>query len=152
MKLMLSIIALIAIAGALVLVVQPNSPSTAAIPSVQTTPSAVPTASLTPSQQAVQTESDWSMLTEENVEKACLSVAKKQASDAGYSESLVFGCGCTANETPEVKSYSCTISALDGGHDASVTCTKSLKVCEISSEQGKVSYTFDELRALAGLN
>lgn len=95
----------------------------------------------------VNVEESWSQINNPGVERACLAQAKREAKAMGYSESLVFGCSCTETASAEVKSYDCKVSALDGNHPVSVVCTKSKQVCEVTSEQGKVTYTFEQLQA-----
>jgi hypothetical protein len=97
-----------------------------------------------------QLEAQWALITKGNVEKACLSSAKAEAKSRGYSESLVFSCSCTAQESDSYKSYGCSISAADGSHALSAACTKSDKSCVINSEQGTVTYTFEEIAQMQG--
>lgn len=96
-----------------------------------------------------KTEQDWAMITKENVERACLSEAKKEAVAQGYSEGVVFGCACSASESAGSKSYECSVSALDGGHPVGIVCTKSKEACTITTRQGEATYTFEQLQALA---
>lgn len=95
-------------------------------------------------------EQQWALITKQNVESACLSSARQEAKAKGYPESVVFSCSCTAQESDGYKSYGCTISALDGSHTLTAACTKSGQSCVIDSEQGTVTYTFDELIAMVG--
>ena len=95
------------------------------------------------------TEQEWALITNGNVQNACFSQAKKTAVASGYSEMMVFGCSCNAQESAGTKSYDCSVSALDGQHPISIVCTKSSKTCSITSQQGNATYTFDQLQALA---
>ena len=97
---------------------------------------------------AQELERQWSLITKTKVETACLSQAKTQAVDAGYSAGLVFSCSCNAQESASLKSYACTVSALDGGHQVGIACTKRQRSCEITSEQGTFVYTFAQLSAM----
>lgn len=94
-------------------------------------------------------EQDWALISKANVEKACLSNAKKEAAAMGYNEGVVFSCSCNAQESAGSKSYDCTISALDGGHAAGIACEKSLQSCTITSQIGTATYTFAQLQAMA---
>jgi hypothetical protein len=93
-------------------------------------------------------EQEWLLINNSNVEGVCLSQAKKEAVAQGYNESVVFSCTCTAQESPEVKSYACAVSALDGAHNIGISCAKGSQACKITSQQGTKSYTFDQLSAL----
>ena len=95
------------------------------------------------------TEQEWALISKNNVESACLSAAKKTAASSGYSEMMVFGCACSAQESAGTKSYDCSVSAIDGQHPVSITCTKSSRTCSITSQQGSATYTFDQLQSLA---
>ena len=96
-----------------------------------------------------QSEQDWAMINKSNVEGACLSQAKKAAVAGGYSEGLVFSCACGAQESAGIKSYECSVSALDGAHPISINCTKSEKNCRITFDGSIAAFTFDQLQALA---
>ncbi len=96
-----------------------------------------------------RTEQLWAQITRQNAETACMQEARGFAVESGYPESVIFSCACKAEETKAVKQYACTIQALDGGHEASIRCIKEEKTCHITSEQGSVSYTFEQLEALA---
>jgi hypothetical protein len=95
------------------------------------------------------TERDWALINKANVENACFSQAKKTAAASGYSEMVVSGCACSAQESAGIKSYDCSVSALDGQHPLSIICTKSSRSCSVISQQGNATYTFDQLQALA---
>jgi hypothetical protein len=95
-------------------------------------------------------EKVWLMIGKDNVEALCLSKAKEEAVAMGYSDSLVFGCACTAQELESTKAYDCKISALDGEHSVSVMCAKAQKTCAIVSEQGTTASTFEDLAAFVG--
>ena len=120
-------------------------------PSINSTapPQPPPAASVNASPADI-TDAQWALITKGNVEKACLSSARAEAKSRGYSESLVFSCSCSAQETEGYKSYSCDIGAADGSHALSAACTKSDKSCVINSEQGTITYTFEELAGMAG--
>jgi hypothetical protein len=107
-----------------------------------------PGATDTGAEAAARLEQDWATITTDNVQRACLAESKRQAKAMGYDEGVVFDCACTSRESAEVKSYDCQVSALDGRHPASIVCTKSLQVCDITSAQGKVRYTFQQLQAM----
>lgn len=118
------------------------------VPSVP--PAQAPADNMTPGAPAPdKAEQAWAMIKRENVESACLSQAKKTAVASGYDDGVVFGCSCTAQESPDAKSYDCSVSALDGTHPVAISCTKSQQTCEIVSQQGAATYTFDELQSLA---
>src|SRR5271157_3713030 len=77
-----------------------------------TTPSAV-----LPAQNASinsSLEAQWALITKPEVEAVCLKLARDAVAGRGYSPSVVFGCTCQAQETDEVKAYSCTVSAVNG--------------------------------------
>lgn len=96
------------------------------------------------------TDSEWALITKANVEGACLSQAKKEAIKKGYSDAVVFGCSCSAMESASSKSYSCGVSALDGSHDVSIVCIKSSQTCLISADSVENTYSFDQIRQIAG--
>lgn len=103
-----------------------------------------------PPEENAQLEAQWAMITNQNVEAACLSSAKNEAVAAGYPESLVFSCACTPNEGSGAKAYSCSVSAADGAHMATIACVKSQQSCQISSEKGTYTYTFEEIEQMWG--
>lgn len=113
-------------------------------------PSINSTAPPPPPDENAQLEAQWAMITNGNVEAACLSSAKKEAEASGYSGSLVFSCSCSAQESEGYKSYNCDISAADGTHTLTAACTKSGQSCVINSEQGTVTYTFEEINQMWG--
>lgn len=90
-------------------------------------------------------EVTWSRINKKNVEKVCLSETKKEAVDQGYPDFSVSSCSCTTKEEITTKEYSCTISALDGSHPISIKCLKSDEECEIITEEGKQSISFEEI-------
>ena len=96
-----------------------------------------------------QAELDWVLISKSSVESACLSQAKKTVAASGYNEGLVFSCACSAQESSSVKSYGCSVSALDGQHPVGINCTKSGQACSITAQGSTASYTFDQLQALA---
>ena len=112
-------------------------------------PSAINTSPPANQSPPIQSEPDWAMISKSNVESACLSQAKKAAVSGGYSEGLVFSCACGAQESAWIKSYECSVSALDGAHPISIICTKSEKTCRISFEGSMATFTFGQLQALA---
>ncbi|NUN11621.1 hypothetical protein HUU53_03165 [Candidatus Micrarchaeota archaeon] len=137
-------VALIGLLGAVFLLFNFNSSTV----SNSIVPSASKTSINAVSSQAtasINVDAAWVQITNQGVEKACFSQAKREAAAQGYSESLVFGCSCTEQASAETKSYDCKVSALDGSHPVSVVCIKSKQVCEVNSEQGKIVYSFNEL-------
>lgn len=127
-----------------------NVPPVPPPPIVSNQPNAFANASLPlNSSPPDKTEQDWAMITKANVEGACLAAAKKEATAQGYSEGVVFGCACSAQESGTAKSYGCSVSALDGGHPVGINCTKSEKACTINTQAGNATYTFGQLQSLA---
>ncbi len=126
---------------------QPQTPAQNATPAPNGTIGITPTGAGPGVNEAEQT---WALITVLNVEKACTATAKKEAVAQGYGDWVIYGCTCSAlQESPEAKSYSCQVSALDGAHPLSVNCTKSQRACDGASEQGTFHYTFAELQAMA---
>jgi len=95
-------------------------------------------------------EAQWALITKPEVEAVCLKLARDAVAGRGYSTSVVFGCTCQAQGTDEVKSYGCTVSAVNGDNPVSVVCVKADATCSSSSSFGNSIYTFDQLQALAG--
>lgn len=98
--------------------------------------------------QPDRSEEQWAAITVPRLESACLSIARQEAKAAGYDERLVFSCSCAGDEGAQRKTYACTISALDGGHPASMDCVKSERGCRITSEKGEFFYTFDQMESM----
>ena len=127
--------------------VPPNPSPTTALPSPSPASVQNPQSTIVSNDRL---EQDWSLINNESVERACLAEAKRQARTSGYGDSVVFSCSCKASESSDFKSYDCQVSALDGNHPVAIACTKNRQSCEITSEQGIVVYTFEQLRILAG--
>lgn len=91
----------------------------------------------------------WQLITKATVENVCLTAAKKTAVAEGYNADVVSGCSCTSNETQDIKSYACQITALDGTHGANITCSNIQQTCSIETQHGTETYTFGELTAMS---
>ena len=91
----------------------------------------------------------WAMISKGYVEGACITQARLAAEAQGFGDSVVNGCSCIAQESASAKSYLCSVSALDGNHAVSISCTKSDERCSISSEYGNFTYTFGQLQSLS---
>lgn len=90
----------------------------------------------------------WSLLSRENVELQCLKQARAYAEKQGVPSFAVASCKCAANETADVKSYNCTISAIDGNYPVDARCVKKEGRCLFTSPGGAIVYTFDEMEKL----
>jgi len=90
----------------------------------------------------------WAMISLQMAESQCLSQAKAEASSAGYPSFFVSGCSCQETKSDAVKSYDCSVSAVDGSHEATITCMRNEARCLIVSEVGSAYYTFDDLEAM----
>lgn len=97
-----------------------------------------------------QSDAQWELITNQNVESACLEQSRREAQSQGYPPGVVRDCACSGQQTQDTKNYECTISALDGSHAGSVSCSRISRTCTISSEFGTYTYTFDELQGMAG--
>lgn len=90
----------------------------------------------------------WSLLSSKNVEEQCLKQARAYAAQQGIPSFAVSSCRCSANETADIKSYDCTISAIDGTHKVDANCVKKDERCIFTSMGGAIVYTFDELEKM----
>jgi len=87
----------------------------------------------------------WDLIQTPVVEQNCLLQAKQVAGDMAWA---VSACSCSEQKTSTTKSYSCSVSALDGQHPLSIDCTKESQGCVVSSEEGTYSFSFEELSSL----
>ncbi len=73
---------------------------------------------------------------------------KQISKEQGYGDYVIWGCSCTAQEDEEIKSYECSLSALDGSHPFEMICHKSENSCLIITESETEDYTFEEIKEL----
>jgi hypothetical protein len=90
----------------------------------------------------------WTLLNNPNVEMQCLKQARQFASEQDLPSFFIMGCSCEANESADVKSYDCVISAADGDYQVDATCVKADRRCIFTSLGGAIVYTFDEMEKL----
>ena len=102
--------------------------------------------SVDPNYPVPPAEDLWKIITLPLVETNCLSAAKTQAGDLAWA---VTSCSCTETKTLVEKNYTCTVFAIDGPHDLGLNCVKEQGNCSVTSEQGNVTFTFEELYRLA---
>ncbi|MDE1798269.1 MAG: hypothetical protein KGH63_02595 [Candidatus Micrarchaeota archaeon] len=151
----LALVAVLAAGAAVawILVIQPSLPHSSSgqmrAPSSFSAPVA-PYGAVNPGGDAAsRLAAQWALINNDNVQRACLSQAQSAATAQGYPAGVVSGCSCQAQESALYKSYQCQVSALDGQHPVSVACDKNQQSCQISSQQGTATYTFDQLQAMA---
>ncbi|GEM_PF-6408741 len=102
-----------------------------------------------PEEAVTYSETDqWSQINTNSVEKGCLKRGKQIAKEQGYGDYVIWGCDCTAQESEEIKSYECSLSALDGSHPFEMICHKSESSCLIITESETEDYTFEEIQEL----
>lgn len=101
-----------------------------------------------PEQPEIPKTDVWSLLNKENVEDQCLEQARAFAAEQGLPGFFISGCVCSATEGPAVKSYNCTISAIDGAYLVDARCVKADERCLFTSLGGAIVYTFDEMEKL----
>ncbi|MAG18327.1 MAG: hypothetical protein CL944_02540 [Candidatus Diapherotrites archaeon] len=89
----------------------------------------------------------WDSISKSVVEQACLIKAKEFVGDLAWG---VSSCACSASESDSIKSYGCSVSALDGQHPFIAECVRADSICNITSDQGDISLTFSELEQLSG--
>lgn len=107
--------------------------------------------STAPEQQEPQEEPKtdvWSLLNRENVEIQCLRQARAFAAEQGLPSFFVSRCSCSEEASPSLKSYNCTISAIDGTYNIDAKCVNADKRCIFTSLGGTIVYTFDEMEKL----
>ncbi|HEV8290171.1 MAG TPA: hypothetical protein VGQ00_04455 [Candidatus Norongarragalinales archaeon] len=93
-----------------------------------------------------QAEDLWTIITLENVQKACLSEAKKAAGSNAWA---VTSCSCDESVSTDEKTYACVVTAIDGKHSLNADCIKSRQQCIVTSERGTVSLSFQEVQRIA---
>ncbi len=108
-------------------------------------PPEVPPPPPEPNETELELDRQWELINNDNAETHCLEQSRLYAVKEGYPSFLIYGCECTPDEGPDVKSYDCEISAADGKHDVTISCVKAAARCTIISETGIEYYTFEEL-------
>jgi len=89
----------------------------------------------------------WQMINKDMVEVACLEGAKAQSGGAAWA---IRGCTCSESVETDRKKYNCAI-ALTGGLEssASLDCSLTERKCDITSEFGNDTLTFDQIIAFS---
>lgn len=93
--------------------------------------------------------SDWDYINKTNVEIDCMSEARTYATSQGFGPEVVYGCQCSANESDALKTYNCSISALDGQHPVEVKCSKDNGTCVISINGKSEELTIEQIYSIA---
>ncbi|MBU0527976.1 MAG: hypothetical protein ABH983_05365 [Candidatus Micrarchaeota archaeon] len=88
----------------------------------------------------------WDQLNQNFAEKNCLRIAQDYAVDSSIPAMFITSCKCFANESVELKSYSCTIATLDSSYPVEISCFKSKEICTFESGFETTSLTFDQAK------
>ncbi|NYZ73897.1 hypothetical protein H0O00_02030 [Candidatus Micrarchaeota archaeon] len=88
----------------------------------------------------------WDNITKQNVEQACLRIAKDEA---GPDADKVYSCGCEESAGSERKVYICDIDTADPltAYFVNLDCLLGQRACAVESNYGTTTVTFGELRA-----
>jgi len=86
----------------------------------------------------------WDQLNNDFAEENCLRIAQDYAVENSVPAMFITSCKCTANESSEVKSYSCTIATLDSTYPVEISCFRSKEICNFDSGFVTNSLTFDQ--------
>ncbi len=86
----------------------------------------------------------WNQVNKNLIESSCNKIAKEYAGGNAWA---VKGCTCGADESPLEKKYTCDIATIDPTHKyfANLDCSIVTKTCNIESNFGNKTLTFDEL-------
>jgi hypothetical protein len=87
----------------------------------------------------------WQKITNDNVEQACLSQARKEA---GPSADLVYSCACEETDTDGRKTFACNIDTADPltRYFANIDCYLDARACTVETNYGTQTVGFDQLQ------
>jgi uncharacterized membrane protein len=88
----------------------------------------------------------WNQLNKPFAEKNCLRLAKEYAVNNNIPAIFITSCKCSANESADVKSYSCTIKSIDSSYPVEISCFQSKEMCTFESSFETNSLTFDQAK------
>ncbi len=88
----------------------------------------------------------WDQLNNQFAEENCLRIARDYAVENSVPSLFITSCKCSANESGQLKSYSCNIATLDSTYPVELSCFKSKEICTFESGFETTSLTFDQAK------